>query len=140
MTMRGSKSSRTLFREFQRKWSKRRTSEGPAPARSDLNKRATMRRYLQWLHPHLGSLGFLLFLAVTNIGLDILWPLASAYLIDRVVLNDQLPESTKFTLIVQVSLGLLVVFAVNASVNCRSSSHAPEMSHVSSEMVRSSRS
>jgi len=117
MTMRGSKSSKALFREFQRKWANRRTTEGPAPARSDLNKRATMRRYLQWLHPHLGSLGFLVFLAITNIGLDILWPLASAYLIDRVVMNHQLPESTKFTLIVQVSAGLLVVFAVNAAVN-----------------------
>jgi ATP-binding cassette subfamily B protein len=55
-----------------------------------------------------------LVLSLLGIGIDMVWPLASAYLFDRVILNPGLSAPEKQRLILQVSLGMMLLFGLGA--------------------------
>jgi ATP-binding cassette subfamily B protein/subfamily B ATP-binding cassette protein MsbA len=83
----------------------------------DQLKRALPRRYAEWVRPHRWALGQVLVLSLVGIGIDMVWPLASAYLIDRVILNPGRPPSEKVSLIVEVALGMVLLFGLGTALN-----------------------
>jgi ATP-binding cassette subfamily B protein len=80
-------------------------------------ERQLPRRYAGWVRPHAWALVRVLALSIAGIGIDMVWPLASAYLIDRVILSSGLSSTQKQTLIVEVALGMVVLFALGAALN-----------------------
>ena len=84
----------------------------------DLTRRLRQRRhYWVWLKPGLRQLGVVVFWAVIGIGLDMVWPLLSAYLIDRVIMNSTLDVAQKARWLLSGALGMLVVFLANAALS-----------------------
>jgi ATP-binding cassette, subfamily B, bacterial len=80
-------------------------------------ERQLPRRYAAWVRPHAGELARVLGLSIAGIGIDMVWPLASAYLIDRVILSSGLSSTQKQTLIVEVAVGMVVLFGLGAVLN-----------------------
>ena len=81
------------------------------------------RRYAAWVRPHTWALLRVFLLSLVGIGIDMVWPLASAYLIDRVILSSSLTSSDKHRLILEVALGMVLLFGLGAALNwVRSSS------------------
>lgn len=131
-------SSRQRFRRFLTARARPRLDAAPtpqalggsapsgAPARGALQASLTrpiaqlrspnFRRYLAWVRPHAGALGKIFVLSLLAIGMDMVWPLVSAYLIDRVILNASLSVADKLALILKISAGMLALFAVSSGV------------------------
>jgi ATP-binding cassette subfamily B protein/subfamily B ATP-binding cassette protein MsbA len=85
--------SRRRYAEFQER---RREQASAAGGSSEARTRAEYARtYLAWLRPHRGRLAFILTLAAVSIVIDMIWPLASRYLVDEVLLSDRLPAAEK---------------------------------------------
>jgi len=80
-------------------------------------ERALPRRYAEWVRPHGWALGQVLALSLVGIGIDMVWPLASAYLIDRVILNPEHNPSEKVTLIAEVALVMVLLFGLGTALN-----------------------
>jgi ATP-binding cassette subfamily B protein len=110
--------SRQRFEEFRQAAQKPRVKLGALIARPlEQIERQLPRRYAGWVRPHAWALARVLALSVAGIGIDMVWPLASAYLIDRVILSSGLSSTEKQTLIVEVALGMVVLFALGAALN-----------------------
>ena len=75
------------------------------------------RRYWIWLKPGFRELGSVVAWAVLGIGFDMVWPLLSAYLIDRVILNHALNVVTKTRWLLLGGLGIACVFLVNSALS-----------------------
>jgi len=75
------------------------------------------KRYSVWLRPQLGALLTLFGLALFGIGVDMVWPLVSAYLIDKVILSHQLPTEQKLGQLTGFALGMvgLLLFGTGVS-------------------------
>jgi ATP-binding cassette, subfamily B, bacterial len=117
-------SSRQRFERFQQAAQKRRIALGILLSKplEQLEKKLPMR-YAEWVRPHGWGLARILVLSLVGIGIDMVWPLASAYLIDRVILGTSLSSSEKVRLIVEVGLGMVLLFALGSALNwVRSSS------------------
>ncbi len=71
-----------------------------------------LARYLVWLRPHAAALASLFVLALLTIAIDMMWPLASVYLVDDIVLAKDLEPEEKLTQIVGVAA--LMAAAVGA--------------------------
>jgi ATP-binding cassette subfamily B protein len=116
--------SRQRFERFRQAAQKPRVTLGALLARPrEQIERQLPRRYAAWVRPHGWALLRVLALSLAGIGIDMVWPLASAYLIDRVILSPSLSSSDKHTLIIEVALGMVLLFALGAALNwVRSSS------------------
>ena len=68
---------------------------------------AYARRYAGWLRPQLKQLLLLFGMSLVGIAIDMVWPLVSAYLIDRVILAKSLPVSTKVGELTGFALGMM---------------------------------
>jgi ATP-binding cassette subfamily B protein len=75
------------------------------------------RRYAGWLRPQLKSLALLFSLSVVSIGIDMVWPLVSAHLIDHVILDKSLPIASKVAELGGFALGMtgLLLFGAGLS-------------------------
>jgi ATP-binding cassette subfamily B protein len=75
------------------------------------------RRYSGWLRPHLKPLALVLVLSFIGIGIDMVWPLVSAHLIDRVILSKLLSTRQKVAELVGFALGMagLLLFGAGLS-------------------------
>src|SRR4029079_9324122 len=116
--------SRQRFGRFRHAAQKPRPTLGAllAKPRQQLERKLP-RRYAAWVRPHTWALLRVLLLSLGGIGIDMVWPLASAYLIDRVILSPSLSSSDKHALILEVALGMVLLFALGAALNwVRSSS------------------
>lgn len=74
------------------------------------------KRALDWLKPGLRDLSVVTVWSILGIGLDLAWPLASAALIDRVVLNPSIDKAEKASYLVVGGLALACVFLLNAAL------------------------
>jgi len=84
--------SRKRFRAFQ----KTRAHLPPPPLGDKPPTRfGFAKRYGVWLRPHAWRLGLLFSLSLVGIGIDMVWPLVSAHLIDGVILNPRLSIERK---------------------------------------------
>ncbi|HEY3252899.1 MAG TPA: ABC transporter ATP-binding protein [Polyangiaceae bacterium] len=76
--------------------------------------RQRLRVCRDWLRPHRRTLGLVLMLGLSSIAIDMIWPLASRYLIDRVILQHGLPLPLKLRQLVLLSAGIASLFVVNS--------------------------
>ena len=68
----------------------------------------------EWLRPHRRTLALLVTLGLSSIAIDMIWPLVSRYLIDRVILQPGLPLPVKLRQLVLISAGIAGLFVVNS--------------------------
>jgi ATP-binding cassette subfamily B protein/subfamily B ATP-binding cassette protein MsbA len=81
----------------------------PAPAR-----RQYVRDYLRWLAPHRRAIGIVLLLAFIAAGLQMIEPLFMRFIIDRVLLNEELDEAARLRQLHAAGAGFLaVILAAN---------------------------
>ena len=76
--------------------------------------RQKWRNCLEWLRPHRRTLSLLVTLGLSSIAIDMIWPLVSRYLIDRVILQPGLPLPLKLRELVLISAGIAGLFILNA--------------------------
>jgi ATP-binding cassette subfamily B protein/subfamily B ATP-binding cassette protein MsbA len=91
-------------------------SERPkeAEARRSSKRREYLRDYLRWLWPHRYAVGVLFLFALLAAGLQMIEPLFMRFIIDRVLLNNQLEATARMTKLHQagaVFLGVIVLTA-----------------------------
>src|SRR5215216_4768893 len=106
--------SQKRFSAFQR--SRVDTSSPTAAAEVPRRRADYARRYGNLLRPHFKSLAWLLALSVLGIGIDMVWPLVSAHLIDQVILSKELSTERKVTELVGYSLGMAGLLLVGAGL------------------------
>jgi ATP-binding cassette subfamily B protein/subfamily B ATP-binding cassette protein MsbA len=73
-------------------------------------------RYRQWLAPGAADLGFVATLGILGIGIDMVWPLVSAWLVDHVILAKQLPQHVRIRWLLLGAAAMIVVFLSNAAL------------------------
>jgi ATP-binding cassette subfamily B protein/subfamily B ATP-binding cassette protein MsbA len=101
------RSSRDRYREFVRKYQASQLddpadspSESPAAesGRPDRGKRREyLRDYMAWLWPHRYRVAVLFVLALLTAGLEMIEPLFMRFIIDRVLLNNELDTATRMS-------------------------------------------
>ena len=102
------RSSRTRYQEFVKDYKQRRLDEvaeasdgGPPPTKprepGGPTRRAYMRGYLQWLRPHRNALAMVFALALAVAALQMIEPLFIRFIIDRVILHQDLDLSTRLS-------------------------------------------
>jgi ATP-binding cassette, subfamily B, bacterial len=89
------------------------SSVGGAPSR----RGAYSRRYLRLLRPHKASLAWVVAMSVLGIGIDMVWPLMSAHLIDNVILSRELSTEQKVSELVGYALGMAGLLLVGAGLS-----------------------
>jgi ATP-binding cassette, subfamily B, bacterial len=67
-----------------------------------------------WLRPHRRTLSLLMTLGLSSIAIDMIWPLSSRYLIDRVILQPALPLPLKIRQLALISAGIAALFVANS--------------------------
>ncbi|MEI9947856.1 MAG: ABC transporter ATP-binding protein [Pseudomonadota bacterium] len=77
-------------------------------------RRNRWRACQDWLRPHRRTLSLVVTLGLSSIAIDMIWPLASRYLIDRVILQPAMPLPAKLQQLVLISAGIAGLFAVNS--------------------------
>ena len=68
----------------------------------------------QWLRPHRRTLGLVTGLGLFSITIDLIWPLASRYLVDSVILQPGLPLGFKLRRLALISAGIAGLFMANS--------------------------
>lgn len=105
--------SRKRFQAFRRS-----RAETPAPGASasgaPSRRSAYWRRYLGLLRPHRGSLSWIVALSVLGIGIDMVWPLMSAHLIDHVILSRELSAEAKVRELLGFALGMAALLLLGS--------------------------
>jgi ATP-binding cassette subfamily B protein/subfamily B ATP-binding cassette protein MsbA len=108
-----SKQRFAAFRESSRK-----ATESDSKERSVLEGDGRGRRRWSvcqdWLRPHRRTLSLLVTLGLSSIVIDMTWPLASRYLIDRVILQPAMPLPLKLRELVLISAGIAGLFVLNS--------------------------
>ncbi|HET7538874.1 MAG TPA: ABC transporter ATP-binding protein [Polyangiaceae bacterium] len=73
-----------------------------------------LRACREWLHPHRRTLALVLTLGFSSIAIDMIWPLVSRHLIDRVVLRAGLPVPEKLRQLLLISAAIGALFVANS--------------------------
>jgi ATP-binding cassette subfamily B protein/subfamily B ATP-binding cassette protein MsbA len=95
--------SHKRFRDFQRL---RAESTSTLPPSTSGPRSGHALRYWGWLRPQLTALLVVIALSLVGIGIDMVWPLVSAHLIDRVILNPRLSVEHKSIELGAFALGM----------------------------------
>ena len=77
-------------------------------------RRNHLRACWSWLRPHRRTLALIIALGFASIAIDMLWPLASRYLVDRVILAPGMSLAQKLTRLALVSGSIAGLFVLNA--------------------------
>ena len=107
-----SKQRFVAFRESSRKSG---ASSPHRPSLATLSRRqARIAQCWQWLRPHRHTLWLLASLGLSSIAIDLVWPLASRYLIDHVILEPTLAVPVKLRRLLLIAAGIAALFLVNS--------------------------
>ena len=124
MTARSSRQNYQAFRDSYRK----RRLEDPAPGEESTNtpaersrpargrRREYMRDYLGWLKPHSAAIATLFVLALVTAGLQMIEPLFMRFIIDHVLLDEELPADARFRMLNLTGAAFLFVVALAAGL------------------------
>src|SRR4051812_25371569 len=82
-----------------------RASLALVPARS-----SRLRALRIWLRPHRRTLALIVVLGLSSIAIDMLWPLASRYMVDHVLLRSGLPFALKARRLAWIAASIAVLF------------------------------
>jgi ATP-binding cassette subfamily B protein len=106
--------SRKRFRAFQET-----RAHLPPPPLGDKppTRLGFAQRYGVWLRPHAWRLTLLFALSLVSIGIDMVWPLLSAYLIDSVILNPHLSIERKVRELTGFALGMGGLFVFGSGLS-----------------------
>ncbi len=77
-------------------------------------RRERFRAYRDWLRPQQRTLSLVVALGLSSIAIDMIWPLASRYLIDGVILRQGLSPAEKLRQLVLISAGIAGLFVINS--------------------------
>ena len=105
--------SKKRFSGFQRS---RVESISSLPSNGSAARTGQVRRYWGWLRPQLKALLAVLALSLVGIGIDMVWPLVSAHLIDRVILNPRLSIEQKSLELGGFALGMVGLLLFGAGL------------------------
>jgi ATP-binding cassette, subfamily B, bacterial len=100
------------FRESSRKSAASNLRRPSSVAAS--RRRARIAQCWQWLRPHRKTLWLLSALGLSSIAIDLVWPLASRYLIDHVILEPTLPLPAKLLRLALVATAIAALFLANS--------------------------
>jgi ATP-binding cassette subfamily B protein/subfamily B ATP-binding cassette protein MsbA len=106
--------SRKRFRAFQTDTP---SSPSQAVGSKPRGRLADAKRYSVWLRPQLWSLTALFGLSLVGIGIDMVWPLVSAHLIDGVILSRELSTSQKLGQLGGFGLGMAGLFLFGSGLS-----------------------
>jgi ATP-binding cassette, subfamily B, bacterial len=111
--------SRKRYRKFLelrgKKDERKKLGDGaPSPAE---RRRMQAKRYWTWLVPHKGPLAVVVVCAVVGIGIDMVWPLVSRYVIDGVILDTHRSANEKLRTLGFVALGMATLYLTNSLLN-----------------------
>ncbi|HYP88593.1 MAG TPA: ABC transporter transmembrane domain-containing protein, partial [Polyangiaceae bacterium] len=105
--------SRKRFSAFQ-------SARAATPAQASVKPGARFAhagRYWLWLRPQLRPLLLVLGLSILGIGIDMVWPLVSAHLIDHVILKRDLSVTDKTAQLLGFALGMCGLLLVGAGLS-----------------------
>lgn len=105
--------SRKRFEAFQRS---RVASATGSPSGAVPSRTRNARRYWGWLRPERRALSVVLLLSLLGIGIDMVWPLVSAHLIDHVILRADLSVERKTAELVGFALGMTGLLLIGAGL------------------------
>lgn len=74
-------------------------------------------RYWVWIKPHMTGVIVCTLMSLVGIGVDLLWPLASAYLIDDVIQSRTLDLGEKIKWLTMVGIGMVLLFLFSSVVS-----------------------
>ncbi len=77
-------------------------------------RRSSWRALLGWLRPHRRTLVLISVLGFSGIAIDMCWPLASRYMIDRVLLQPGLPFALKARRLALIAVSIALLFVANS--------------------------
>jgi ATP-binding cassette subfamily B protein len=77
-------------------------------------KRSRKSVCLAWLRPHRASLALIVLLGLSSVAIDMLWPLSSRYMVDRVILQGGLPLAVKVRRLALISASIACLFVANS--------------------------
>jgi ATP-binding cassette subfamily B protein/subfamily B ATP-binding cassette protein MsbA len=106
-----------LARVISAPTSQRPTKTDQPHAVIDSSLRTRIARYKRWLSPGYKDLILVTALGVLGIGFDMVWPLASAQIIDHVVMSHTLTVAKKARLLAIAAALMALVFLVNSAIN-----------------------
>jgi len=108
-----SKQRFVAFRESSRK-----EAEPEFQGRARLDAKARRQQHWRvgrdWLRPHRRTLSLVATLGLSSIAIDMIWPLASRYLIDRVILLPNMPLPEKLRQLALICAGIAALFVANS--------------------------
>jgi ATP-binding cassette subfamily B protein/subfamily B ATP-binding cassette protein MsbA len=76
---------------------------------------------MAWLRPHRASLALIVVLGLSGVAIDMLWPLASRYMVDRVILQAGMTLHEKVRRLAVISAGIACLFVANSLLDMRRS-------------------
>jgi ATP-binding cassette subfamily B protein/subfamily B ATP-binding cassette protein MsbA len=108
--------SKQRFRAFRESNRKRGAfaEEGSSAAGRGPHSRARLRAAMVWLRPHRRTLLLIAALGLSSVAIDMLWPLASRYMVDRVILQSGMPVSLKVRRLATISASIALLFVANS--------------------------
>jgi len=107
-----SKQRFTAFRESSRA-SADESSRWPS-SDATARRRSRINQCLQWLRPHRRTLLLLSTLGLSSVAIDLVWPLASRYLVDHVILEPALPLPAKLRRLALMAAAIAGLFLANS--------------------------
>jgi ATP-binding cassette subfamily B protein/subfamily B ATP-binding cassette protein MsbA len=114
------RSSRARYRDFVEDYRLRRLEDpGRAadPQRpSPSPRRGYLREYLRWLWPHRFAVGAVFVFAVAAAGLQMVEPLFMRFIIDRVLLNQELDAPARMQMLQTAGIAFLAVIVISSVV------------------------
>ena len=113
--------SKRRFRAFREAMREQRPdgAERPRTGHQSRSRRASL--CWSWLRPHRRTLAVIIGLGLSSIAIDMLWPLASRYLVDHVITQSGLPLSLKLRRLALISASIALLFVVNSLLDLRRS-------------------
>jgi ATP-binding cassette subfamily B protein len=121
------RTSRERYRGFVRAYHEKRLDQlsdeldDPSSAESKKNRRKNrkeyLREYFHWLWPHRWRVASVFFLALIVAGLQMIEPLFMRFIIDRVLLNQELDAAGRLRLLNLAGGTFLIVVIVTALIN-----------------------
>ncbi len=82
--------------------------------RSSERPRGRLRSALVWLRPHRRTLLAIAALGLSSVAIDMLWPLASRYMVDQVILQTGMPVALKIRRLAVISASIALLFVANS--------------------------
>jgi ATP-binding cassette subfamily B protein/subfamily B ATP-binding cassette protein MsbA len=114
------RSSRARYREFAEDYRRRRLEDPGAPSEpqrtSSSPRREYLREYLRWLWPHRFAVGAVFGFAVAAAGLQMVEPLFMRFIIDRVLMNQELDAPARMGRLQTAGVAFLAVIVLSSVI------------------------